>query len=46
MFLHNNGKDCLNRVAMFPLFTLDTSFEPEQERKVLLDIYESTNGQK
>ena len=46
MFLINNGKECLNRVAMFPLFTLDTSFAPEQERKVLLDIYESTNGQK
>ena len=45
MFLINNGKECLNRVAMFPLFTLDTSFAPEQERKVLLDIYESTNGQ-
>ena len=46
MFLINNGKECLNRVAMFPLFTLDTSFAPGQERKVLLDIYESTNGQK
>ena len=30
---------------MFPLFTLDTSFTPEQERDVLLDIYASTNGQ-
>ena len=29
---------------MFPLYTLDTSFTPAQERDVLLDIYSSTNG--
>ena len=29
---------------MFPLLRLDTSFTPEQERDVLLDIYASTNG--
>ena len=39
------GRDCLRRVTQFPPFTLDTSFTPEQEREVLLDIYASTNGQ-
>ena len=39
------GRDCLKRVKQFTLFTLDTSFTPEQEREVLLDIYASTNGQ-
>ena len=29
---------------MFPLYTLDTSFTPAQEKDVLLDIYSSTNG--
>ena len=29
----------------FPLFTLDTSFAPEQEKDVLLDIYSFTNGE-
>ena len=48
MFLNNNDQDCLKRVEneTFPPFTLDTSFAPEQERKVLLNIYESTKGQK
>lgn len=35
----------MRRVQQFTLFTLDTSFTPEQEREVLLDIYASTNGQ-
>ena len=39
------GQDCLKRVKQFPLFTLDKSFTPEQERDVLLHIYASTNGQ-
>ena len=38
------GQDCLRRVRMFPLYTLDTSFTPAQEKDVLLDIYSSTNG--
>ena len=29
---------------MFPVYTLDTSFTPAQEKDVLLDIYSSTNG--
>ena len=29
----------------FPLITMDTSFTPDEERDVLLDIYTSTNGQ-
>ena len=38
------GHDCLKRVNVYPLFTLDTSFTPEQEREVLLNIYARTNG--
>lgn len=45
LFLSIEGSDCLRRVQQFTLFTLDTSFTPEQEREVLLDIYASTNGQ-
>ncbi|XP_068716350.1 putative leucine-rich repeat-containing protein DDB_G0281931 [Montipora foliosa] len=45
LFLGDEGRDCLKRVKQFPPFTLDTSFTPEQEREVLLDIYNSTNGQ-
>ncbi|KAL9987501.1 hypothetical protein ACROYT_G001822 [Oculina patagonica] len=48
-FLHTEGHDCLKRVygfhKEFPIFIYDTSFTPEQEREVLLDIYTSTNGQ-
>ena len=28
----------------FPIVTYDTTFTPDQEREVLLDIYEATNG--
>ena len=45
LFLNNEGPDCLKRVHEFPIFVHDTSFTPEQEREVLLDIYTSTNGQ-
>ena len=45
MFLSAEGRDCLKRVKQFTLFSLDTSFTPQQEREVLLDIYASTNGQ-
>ena len=45
LFLHNEGYDCLKRVTEFPLFTLDTSFTPAQEKEVLMDLYFSTNGQ-
>ncbi|KAL9987500.1 hypothetical protein ACROYT_G001820 [Oculina patagonica] len=48
LFLHIEGHDCLERVygfqKKFPIFIYDTSFTPEQEREVLLDIYTSTNG--
>ncbi|KAL9987491.1 hypothetical protein ACROYT_G001807 [Oculina patagonica] len=45
-FLKNEGPDCLKRVrGTIPIFIYDTSFTPEQERKVLLHIYNSTNGQ-
>ncbi|XP_068670598.1 putative leucine-rich repeat-containing protein DDB_G0281931 [Montipora foliosa] len=45
VFLNNEGRDCLKRINQFPLFSFDTSFTPQQEREVLLDIYASTNGQ-
>ena len=44
LFLNNEGYDCLKRVKEYPLFTLDTSYSPEDEKEVLLDIYYSTNG--
>ena len=48
-FLKTEGRDCLKRLSDFheeyPIFTYDTSFTPEQEREVLLNIYTSTNGQ-
>ena len=43
-FLFVEGYDCLKRVQKYPPFTLDTSYSPEDEREVLLDIYFSTNG--
>ena len=49
LFLNNEGPDCLRRVyhkGNFPIIVYDTSFTPEQEREVLLDIYTSTNGQR
>ena len=49
LFLSIEGHDCLKRVyghQQFPIFVYDTSFKPEQEREVLLDIYKSTNGHK
>ncbi|XP_068742524.1 putative leucine-rich repeat-containing protein DDB_G0281931 [Montipora capricornis] len=46
VFLSAEGPDCLKRINQFPLFNLDTSFTPQQEREVLIDIYVSTNGQK
>ncbi|KAL9987503.1 hypothetical protein ACROYT_G001825 [Oculina patagonica] len=48
LFLNCEGHDCLQRVygfGQFPIVVYDTSFTPEQEREVLLDIYSSTNGQ-
>ena len=45
MFLEAEGPDCLKRIEEFPLFTLDTTFTPVQEKDILLDIYKSTNGQ-
>ncbi|KAL9987492.1 hypothetical protein ACROYT_G001809 [Oculina patagonica] len=48
LFLSIEGHDCLKRIyghQQFPIFKYDTSFTPEQEREVLLDIYTSTNGQ-
>ncbi|XP_015759256.1 PREDICTED: putative leucine-rich repeat-containing protein DDB_G0281931 [Acropora digitifera] len=38
------GPDCLGRVTEYPSFTLDTSFTPQQEREVLLNIYARANG--
>ena len=38
------GPDCLGRVTEYPPFTLDTSFTPQQEREVLLNIYARANG--
>ncbi|XP_015759258.1 PREDICTED: putative leucine-rich repeat-containing protein DDB_G0281931 [Acropora digitifera] len=38
------GPDCLRRVTEYPSFTLDTSFTPQQEREVLLNIYARANG--
>ena len=43
--MFNEGEDCLKRIKEFFPFTLDTSFTPEQEKEVLLDIYSATNGQ-
>ncbi|KAL9965498.1 hypothetical protein ACROYT_G029304 [Oculina patagonica] len=46
LFLNNDGQDCLKRVSGTGAFLIyDTSFTPEQERQVLLDIFSSTNGQ-
>ncbi|KAL9965494.1 hypothetical protein ACROYT_G029300 [Oculina patagonica] len=46
LFLNNDGQDCLKRVNGTGAFLIyDTSFTPEQERQVLLDIFSSTNGQ-
>ena len=44
IFLTIEGPDCLGRVAEYPPFTLDTSFTPQQEREVLLNIYARANG--
>ncbi|KAJ7389320.1 hypothetical protein OS493_032174 [Desmophyllum pertusum] len=48
LFLEMEGHDCLRRIyaegSEFPIFMYDTSFTPDQEREVLLDIYTSTNG--
>lgn len=47
IFVTNEGYDCLKRVynhGEFPIVTYDKTFTPNQEREVLLDIYEATNG--
>ena len=44
IFLVLEGEDCLKRIRHIPTFTLDTTFTPEDERNVLLDIFASTNG--
>ena len=47
IFVDDEGYDCLKRVynhGEFPNVTYDKTFTPNQEREVLLDIYEATNG--
>jgi len=44
LFENNKEPACLKLVQEYPLFTLDTSFTPKQEREVLLSIYARANG--
>ena len=43
-FIHAEGYDCLQRIRDMPIISLDTTFTPEEERQVLIQVYHSTSG--
>ena len=43
-FIFTEGYDCLHRIVDMPNISLDTSFTPEEERQVLIQLYHSTSG--
>lgn len=44
IFVQSEGYDCLKQINSTSLIVDTTSYTPEQEKRVLLDMYQGTNG--